>query len=57
MAMRCRRGGVLGSTLVSGVFGGAWVLMNRADEEVPSNRNPGAPDPNQQDRNQRDPRS
>jgi hypothetical protein len=57
IAMPYRLVVVLGITLISCVFGGAWVLMNRADEEVPSNRNPGAPDPNQQDRNQRDPRS
>ena len=30
---------VLGITMISCVFGGAWVLMSRADEEVPNNQN------------------
>jgi len=50
IAMPYRLVVVLGITLISCVFGGAWVLMNQADEEVPSNRNPGATGPDQQDR-------
>lgn len=49
IAMPYRLVVVLGITLISCVFGGAWVLMNRADEEVPTNRNPGATDRNHQD--------
>lgn len=55
IAMPYRLVVVLGITLISCVFGGAWVLMNRADEEVPTNRNPGAADRSLQDRNQQDP--
>lgn len=36
---------VLSITMISCVFGGAWVLMNQADEEVPSNRNTDRQDP------------
>lgn len=40
IAMPYRLVVVLSITMISCVFGGAWVLMNRADQEVPSNRKP-----------------
>lgn len=30
---------VLSITMISFVFGGAWMLLNAADEEVPSTKN------------------
>lgn len=50
IAMPYRLVVVLGITLISCVFGGAWVLMNRADEEVPSNRDTTAPERSRQRR-------
>jgi hypothetical protein len=44
IAMPYRLVVVLSITMISCVFGGAWVLLNAADEEVPSNQgrsNPG----------------
>lgn len=49
IAMPYRLVVVFGITMISCVFGGAWVLMNRADEEVPSNQ-----EPNQRDQQKRD---
>lgn len=49
IAMPYRLVVVLGITLISCVFGGAWVLMNRADEEVPSNRDTRTPKRTDQD--------
>lgn len=41
IALPYRLAVILSITMISTVFGGAWVLMNTADEEVPSNE----PDP------------
>ena len=49
IAMPYRLAVVLSITLISCVFGGAWVLMNRADEEVPSNRDTSTPKQTDQD--------
>ncbi|MBC52711.1 MAG: hypothetical protein CMQ34_02630 [Gammaproteobacteria bacterium] len=50
IAMPYRLVVVLGITLISCVFGGAWVLMKRADEEIPSNRDATAAARNREDR-------
>lgn len=39
IAMPYRLAVVLSITMISCVFGGAWVLMNQAGEEEPSNQN------------------
>ncbi|HDZ09680.1 hypothetical protein [Pseudohongiella sp.] len=49
IAMPYRLAVVLSITLISCVFGGAWVLMNQADEEVPSNQKPQQPQPEKRD--------
>lgn len=52
IAMPYRLAVVLSITMISCVFGGAWVLMNQADEEVPTNEAP-----RKQTEHEQDPRS